>query len=169
MLKRNFNQPSEHAICMSVNQEFLEIFKQALVSIFKNYPEHPDVHVLVDDDMSMEDMPYKDIISYHHNDVEDKFIKSSLYDIPLHKMKSFYARYQIRFSDIFDTYENVLYLDADTIITDSLHDLMNNENFFMCAESNLKENGYIKDMYIPEITDDLQQDNLADKIANEDS
>ena len=77
-MKTHFNKPTEHAICMSVNNRFLSHFKEALTSLFTNFPHHPDIHVIADTDINPSYLPYKDQVTYHVNNLDDIYANGDM-------------------------------------------------------------------------------------------
>lgn len=132
------NMEKENCIFISINKNFLNHLRLCLLSIKINFPNYPDI-ILYHTDLNDNDIIslYKisnKIIPIKNNlkDEESGPIMNHLKNINDHSV--FYARFQIWNNPIFKNYNNVLHLDADTIVLNDLSELMNNRDFYIMQD-----------------------------------
>ncbi len=132
-------------IVTAINQKFFEHLKALLGSIFINWPDSPNIVVFAHSDLTTESIAYLNcfkkvtVQSYQSEDL--KYIGLIQQDTTYFKSREFietgYFSIQL-WSDYFNKYKNVLFLDADTLVLKSLNDLILTNEFFICNAFNSK-------------------------------
>lgn len=130
-------------IVIAINQKFFEHLKALLGSIFTNWPNSPDIVVYAHPDLTLDSITYlsnvKKVILKKYNPQELKFYKLVQQDKTFFKSKEFietgyFSLYL--FSNEFDNYKNLLFLDADTLVLKPLDELFQGDNIFICSANN---------------------------------
>jgi lipopolysaccharide biosynthesis glycosyltransferase len=132
-------------IVIAINQKFFEHLKALLGSIFINWPNSPDIVVYAHPDLTEESIIYlgnfKKVSVKHYNPKELKFYKLVKQGITYFKSKDFietgYFSLHL-FSEDFNNYKNLLFLDADTLVLKPLDELLQGNKFFICSANNAR-------------------------------
>lgn len=153
-----------HAIFMAFDDNHFHYAKSCINSIKANYPEHPII-----------------LISYSGNNenvlffIKEKtntkliYVKHD-YHYNLGSMPSniVYKRFNL-WTDQFDEYENILHLDADTIVLKPLDALFKKNEFFICSDhsktANIFDSPTIHTKNLLK-ADGICIDNIIDEMGN---
>lgn len=155
---------TKNCIFISVDRRFLPHLKICLRSISKNYINHPDIVVCYTN------LTEKDI---HHLTkivqiipLKNPINSEELWPIMSHLPKGtdprvFYARFLIRKLSLFQDYDKVLHLDADTIIMKNCDKVFDEQDFYIEQDVyNWKDQIYI-DNESPELLKLLVANSLS--------
>ena len=128
-----------NCIFISVNKSFLKILKLCLLSISKNYKNHPDI-VICHTDLTLKDvkelMQITDKIMAFQNVLNTHEIWPIMSHLPNDiDPRVFYARFLIWRLPIFQKYTSVLHLDADTIVLKDCTDVFDKQEFYIEKET----------------------------------
>lgn len=132
-----------HVIAVTLSANYFPILLRFLDSLVEAYPQHPEV-VVCQKGFSPERIEY---LGSHYHRVRVRDMRSLQFPrgpgmLGRHydDVDAFYARLSI-WSDAFDNYENVLYLDIDAVITAPLDKLVASSEFLAFEESCSKSHG----------------------------
>lgn len=130
-------------IVVAINQRFFEHLKALLGSIFTNWPNSPDIIVYAHPDLSSDSLSY---LCKFKKIILKKYVPEDLkYHQLVHQNKSHFKSKEFidtgyfslqLFSDDFNAYRNLLFLDADTLVLKPLDELINRKSFFICGALN---------------------------------
>ena len=122
-----------------MNSGFFSVGQLSLRILHRNFPDHPDIFVHGVDLEKAQIQTLSEIPRVHCENVEFKgFSGFPLIDAHCRQSEQVtYGRFHIWLHGLPD-YNNVLYLDLDTIVLRSLHDLCTQAEFFI-----------VRDIYIP--------------------
>lgn len=129
---------SQNCIFISVDSRFLSILTVCLSSIAKNYPNHPDVIICHTNLREKDINRLKSILPLTeiHNTLRSPEIGPIMKHLPKYlDPKVFYARLLIWRDPIFQNYNNILYLDADTLVLDDCDAIFLHHQFYIVKES----------------------------------
>jgi lipopolysaccharide biosynthesis glycosyltransferase len=144
---------TNNAIFLAFNHNYANKAFHCLNSIKENYPDHPKIIICYEGPESkiLEklrkysnieliinlELPKDIIIPGYHKDVQSKMV---------------YYKYLL-WTDMFQEYDNILHLDADTIVRAPLDTLFKGEEFFI-----VKNNLYFKEIQILDKSKDINGD-----------
>lgn len=153
---------------MSVNKRYLPHIQEALFSLINNFPKHPDIHIICSDLPLQEAAFLRDFsskITLHDNTLPAYLIGCRMQGVPedIH-MRSYYARFLIRASDMFEKYEHVLYLDTDLVVLSDLSEVFEKDEFVLIEESYRSPNGAIKEPISADVEWKLRADSLYENL-----
>jgi|688.fasta_scaffold426406_2 lipopolysaccharide biosynthesis glycosyltransferase len=118
-----------NAIFLTFNDNYFRYAKNCLNSIEENYPNHPVIIVQYSGEN-------EEILQYLNTRTLLRVLqnKSSILNLKdinegIIPSKEIFSRY-ILWTDMFDEYDAILYLDCDTVVLKPLDELFNSKNFF---------------------------------------
>ncbi len=154
-----------NGIFISINRNFLETLKVCLLSILQNYPNHPDI-ILCHTDLIQKELrellQITEKIIPIKNNLEPQEIWPIMWHLPVSiDPKVFYARFLLRKWGIFNNYNNILHLDADTLVVGNLDQLMSKNIFYAIEEAYQGEDKIFKDHNDIQLQKQLYRDNLV--------
>ncbi len=149
---------------MSTNQSFFDTIKISLFSILKNYPEHSDI-IICHTDLTKKQIQDLLWISEKIRIIENNLNKDNVWPIMWHLSKKidprvFYARFLMRTSDVFKEYNNILHLDADTLVMNNLDNLMNFDEFYTVQEAYQWDDKIFKNHHDENLIKKLEEDKI---------
>lgn len=159
------DKKKKNCIFISANKSFLELLKICLSSISQNYPNHPDI-VLCHTDFTNTDLQELSAIASRIIPIQNTLAPFEIWPIMSHlpndtDPKTFYARFLIRKWWIFEGYENVLHLDADTLVLKDLDALMDRDDFYVVKEAYTGDDKIFKLHSDPDLLKQLDQDDIV--------
>lgn len=156
-----------NCIFISCNKSFVNILVLCLQSITKNYPTHWDIIICHTDLTHKEKLilsKFKKII-FLKNTIKEYEIGPIMWHLPKETdPKVFYARFLLWREKIFDKYDNILHLDADTIIMKNIDELLQWNNFIITKEIYEWDDSIFKNNNDKQLEKQLFKDNI--KINN---
>lgn len=159
------DKKKKNCIFISANKSFLELLKICLFSISQNYSNHPDI-ILCHTDFTNIDLQELSAIASRIIPIQNTLDSFEIWPIMSHlpndtDPKTFYARFLIRKWWIFEGYENVLHLDADTLVLKDLDALMDRDDFYVVKEAYTGDDKIFKLHSDPDLLRQLDQDGIV--------
>ena len=118
-----------NAIFLAFDDGYMDYAKVCISSILKNYPNYPEILIFYNDN-NEENLKYFegiDRISIHSFDLD--FLDYNRVDLNPNNSNLVFVRHLL-WSERFKEYDNILYLDADTLILRPLDELFSREDFY---------------------------------------
>lgn len=158
------HKEKRNCIFISANKSFLKLLKICLYSISQNYSDHPDI-VLCHTNLTTTDLQELNAITSRIVPIQNTLDPFEIWPIMSHlpndtDPKTFYARFLIRKWWIFDNYDNVLHLDADTLVLKNLNEFMARDDFYVVKEAYMGDDKIFKLHNDPNLLKQLDQDNI---------
>ncbi len=132
-------------IVLAINQKFFNHLKALLGSIFTNWPNSPNILIYTHPDLTEESLMYlanfKKITVIKYNPEKLKYHQLIQQNKSYFKSKEFIDTgfFSLHlFSEDFQAYRNLLFLDADTLVLQPLDELLDSNKFFICSAFNSK-------------------------------
>lgn len=128
-----------NAIFLAFDDGYMDYAKVCISSIVKNYPNYPEILIFYNGN-NEENLKYFgkiNRISIHSFDLE--FLDYKRLNLNNNNSKLVFVRHLL-WSERFKEYDNILYLDVDTLILKPLDELFSKEDFF--AVYDLTPSGY---------------------------
>ena len=151
-----------HVIVVTLLANYYPILLLFLNSIKRRYPSHPEI-VVCQKGFSPEQIGflhsrYEGVRCFN---IEGRVVVRgpAMLGRDYPDLDAFYARFLI-WSDLFDEYENVLYLDIDALIVGPLDELLNRAEFQCFEESYAGEQPYFYDASDPQLRMLLAEDGV---------
>ena len=159
------NKEKNNCIFISANKSFIEPLKVCLSSIVQNYSNHPEI-ILCHTDFTQRELIKLFQITKKIIPIVNNLSPDEIWPIMGHLPESidpkvFYARFLLRKWWIFDTYKNVLHLDADTLVLKDLNQLMNYNDFYSVQEVYSWNDMIFKDPEDTNLLHQLSKDNIS--------
>lgn len=125
---------AKNCIFMTFDDGYFRYAKVALNSLRENFPEHPPIKVLYTGN-SIEVIAFIDAIpNCSQIEVPDALYDYSQYNLGVIGSSMVYVRF-ILWSDYFDEYDTIMYIDCDTIIQQGFSELFELERFFVVSDN----------------------------------
>jgi len=128
----------KHCIFISANRVFIPHLKICILSIKKNYKNHPDIIICHTDFLDSDFIELKRIIKwliFIKNNLSAEEIGPIMWHLPeTIDPRVFYARFLIWKDPYFRKYKSVLHLDADVIVLKDLSQLLDYDSFYIEKE-----------------------------------
>lgn len=152
-----------HAIVVTLRANYLPVLAVFLNSMERSYPAHPEI-VVCQKGFSPAEIRF----------LETRYARVRCIDLTTHTflkgpamlgrinydVDPFYARFLI-WTELFDGYDNVLYLDIDAFVTGSLEPLFSSREFLCFEESYLGPNPVFFNETDPVLLQRLREDGLT--------
>lgn len=159
---------SKHCIFISVDKNFIKHLKVCLWSIKKHYWNHPDI-IICHTNLTQQDIDkLQKIVPIIplHNTIKEEELWPIMSHLPSHiNPRVFYARFLIRRHPLFQEYDNILHLDADTIIRKECDEIFTFTSFYIEKEAYRWENQIFFDINNTFLQQQLDKDCI--KINNQ--
>jgi len=155
----------ENCIFISANKSFLPLLKMCLSSISENYPNHPDI-ILCHTDFTESDLHGIAKITDRVIPIPNILETYGIWPIMAHLPRDidpsvFYARFLIRKWWIFNNYNNVLHLDADTLVMKDLSHLMDDNRFYIVEDVYVGDDNIFRNKYDSQLLKKLTDDSIV--------
>jgi lipopolysaccharide biosynthesis glycosyltransferase len=154
--------PTQNALFVSTSQEYFKYFSVFIRSLLKNYPDYPNL-IVAWQNFTQKQQEYLNVIPRVHSldlDTVDFTAGPAMFGREWEDPKIYYARLLI-FSELFEDYDSILYLDMDTVILKPLDGLFKLNSFTIFQESYQGEHPIINSSVDPEgLAELMKVDNL---------
>ena len=165
---RSQKPSTKNAIAVTVSAEYFDVSCLFMDSLNRNYPDHPDIVVC-----------YQGFTSRHINHLTKSSSRIRFLDIDefaisegpgmrhrdeLFNLKVFYPR-QVIWTDLFDDYEVVLYLDSDLLVLSPLDHLFETTSVKIFAEAYQGADQVLYSSRLHQWLPLLEEDGIADRAG----
>jgi lipopolysaccharide biosynthesis glycosyltransferase len=151
----------KHAIVVTFAANYFPLFEIFYKSLKRSFPDHPDFYIFhqgieADKLKPYEKDPKVRLIDFSSDQFEfgPSMRHSDKFDARL-----FYRRFVI-WTDFFEAYNNVLYLDIDSLVVGSLNELFENIEFTIFEEAYTENDQIFYDHKDPELLKLLKEDQI---------
>lgn len=124
-----------NCILLSFDDNFFQYAKPCLNSFQKNFPDHPLIQVLYLGNNPKIISFLEKLENVERLELEFDLEQFSGLNLGVGSSLSMYARF-ILWTDVFDDFDHVMYLDSDTIVLQPFPEIFDSEDFFCVLDSN---------------------------------
>ncbi|HEY9718624.1 MAG TPA: glycosyltransferase, partial [Trichormus sp.] len=129
-----------NAIFLPFDNNFTLYARACINSIKRNFPEHPRMLVLYDGSEPtflsfLAGMDNLDLVKT--SDMNEIFARFGLQDSDLNDKRYLLYKY-LAWSELFEPYDNVLYLDVDTLVLRPLDDMLSSAEFLVIPDNEIR-------------------------------